>query len=166
MDNIIKYLEREPFSNDDIMYLCDNKTNIIKYSDLINYDNIDNILSPHNNTVILYETGKNYGHWVCLIKQNNLIEFFDPYGMKIDEQLKYSKNKDPLLSLLLLKSPYLLKENTTRLQKMYKNISTCGRHVCLRIILKELKLNEYIKLLKNNKNNPDLLVTYLTSFVK
>lgn len=166
MDKLIKKLEVDPFSNFDILNICDQNTKVIRYSELKKYSNIDDVLKPFDNVVILYESKKNYGHWVCLLKYDKIIEFFDPYGLPIDTQLKYSKDKVPLLSKLLVDSPYLLAENRTKLQKLYKDVSTCGRHVCVRIILKDLPLKEYINIMVNNKIDPDLIVTYLTSFIK
>lgn len=165
MDNIINNLKADPLSNVDIISLCDDKTNVVKYSELINYDNIDDLLQPFDNVVILYETGKNYGHWVCLIKYGNTIEFFDPYGLGVDEQLSFSKKSLPLLSILLLNSDYKLIENKTQLQKKYNNVSSCGRHVAVRLILKQLDIYEYLKMFENNKYDPDTVVTYLTSFI-
>lgn len=175
MDNLIKTLRKKPYSNDDILKICDNKTKIISYNTLYDYKDIDEVLHPFNNIVILYETRPNYGHWVCLIKHKhkNKIEFFDPYGLSPDEQLDFInsefrvKNNEyyPILSDMLYNSKYKIVYNSTKLQKYSDNISSCGRHVALRIILSYLSLNNYVNLLKNNKYDPDTVVTYLTAFM-
>lgn len=176
MDKLIKELKKEPFSGKDIYDICENKTKVIIYSELYNYNNIDDILDPYDNVVILYEMKDGYGHWVCLIrhKKMNKIEFFDPYGLCIDDQLSYiskeyrkkSGQEFPILSLLLLNSPYKIVYNSKQLQKYSNDVSSCGRHVCIRIILKDIPLNEYSKLLRENKYDPDMTVTYLTAFIK
>lgn len=165
MDSIIKRFESEPLSNNDILTLCDDKTKVIRYSQLEYINDIDELLNPYDNFVILYETGNNYGHWVCVLRYDNTLEFFDPYGFGVDEQLKFSNNKYPYLSMLMLNTNYHLIENKKKLQKMYNNVSSCGRHVALRIIMKHLDIYDYLSLFSNNNNDPDMIVTYLTSFI-
>jgi hypothetical protein len=173
MDYLINKLKNYPFSGKDIVTACDGHTKIILYSDIHKFKSIDQLLKPYNNAVILYQTKPNYGHWVLLMKKGNVIEFFDSYGLFIDEQLnfiskefkKVSHQDFPYLSNLLLKSKYKIIYNPVRLQKTDNDISSCGRHVCLRLILKDLSLKDYIKMIKHNKYDPDSLVTYLTAFV-
>lgn len=173
MDSLINKLKNYAFSGKDIITACDGHTKIILYSDIHKFKSIHQLLKPYDNAVILYLTKPNYGHWVLLMKKGNLIEFFDSYGFFIDDQLKFinpefkkkSHQDFPYLSKLLLDSGYKIIYNPVRLQKTNNDISSCGRHVCLRLILKDLPLNDYIKMMKYNKYDPDSLVTYLTAFV-
>ena len=84
-------LERKrPLSDEDILDMMHDKTNIILYEDLAYAPSLDSILSPYGACVILYQIKPNYGHWCCIFKRTNtLVEFFDPYGMFIDDELKY-----------------------------------------------------------------------------
>ena len=75
-------------SDDDIEEQLPN-VQIIKYNQLDNYHSIDNLLSNQNMTVILVETQINSGHWMCVLKYNNIVEVFDSYGLPIDDGLKY-----------------------------------------------------------------------------
>src|SRR6185437_3614673 len=155
-------------SNTDISKALNNKTKIIQYKDLLNYKDIDDLLYPHNKAVILYNTKENYGHWTCIIKRNDSIEMFDSYGYKPDDQQKYitekvksENNMDfPYLTYLLYKSKnkYKIHYNNYKLQSEKDGINTCGRWVILRIHLKEMNIDEFSKLIKNDKN-----VYYLTS---
>lgn len=173
MDNLIKELRKKSFSGEDILTLCDNKTRIITYPELYNFKNIDDVLEPYGNVVILYETSKGYGHWICVIKHNDKIEFFDPYGLPCDDQLEFISKKFrkennenfPILSKMLYESGYKIVYNSEQLQKYSDDISSCGRHVSFRIIMKNVPLNEYGALLKRNKYDPDTIVTYLTAFI-
>lgn len=173
MDNIIKKLRKKPFSGDDILTVTDNKTKIITYPELYSFKNIDEVLKPFGSVVILYETKPSYGHWVCLLKHGNKIEFFDPYGLFIDDQLdfinqnfrKQNKEDYPILSDMLFKSKYNIVYNKGKLQKYSDDISSCGRHVAFRIVMGDVPLNEYGKLLTHNKYDPDMIVTYLTAFM-
>jgi hypothetical protein len=158
-------------SNEDILRITNNGTNIISYPELKKYNNIDDIFI-NDCCTILYETRKSYGHWVCLIKHDkNNIEFFDSYGKMPDEQLKYipeyfrKKNgqQHSLLTYLLLKSGCKIEYNHDKLQCMERDISTCGRWISLRILLKDWKLKDFVKSFKSSKCNSDKLVTVLTS---
>jgi hypothetical protein len=174
MEKVIKSLEADPFSGSDILKICDNETKILKYGDISKFQNIDQLLEPHGNVVILYEIKPNFGHWVCLIKHDDCIEFFDPYGMRIDEQRKYisdyfrkkSNQQEPWLTNLLKKDKCVVINNRQKLQKFNNDISTCGRHVAMRIVMRNIGLNKYLNLLTRNKETPDKIVTYLTAFIK
>lgn len=176
MEKIIKELKKESFSGNDILTAVDQKTKIITYPDLYDYRDIDDVLYPYDCCVLLYETRPSYGHWVCLIKHkmDNTIEFFDSYGFFIDEQLEFIPEKFrkennevfPILSKMLVDSKYKIIYNPIRVQKYKNDVSSCGRHVAFRLILKHLKLTNYIKLIKSDNMNSDDLVTYLTAFIR
>lgn len=174
MNKIIKDLQSIPFSGSDIKDALDGDVKIIRYSDLKNYNSIDELLTPYNKVVLLYLTKPNYGHWCCLFLENNILEFFDPYGFKIDKQLEFiddnfrkKSNQDyPYLSRLLLNSPYKLTYNDKKLQENDKDVSSCGRHCCIRLIMSHIPIKKYQEmLLSKGGNNPDDKVTYLTAFV-
>lgn len=174
MDNIIKEISSEAFSMTDLYNLCSGKTKILKYGQLKKFKTLDELLKPHDNVIILYETRKNYGHWVCVIKNSYGVEFFCSYGIFCDDHLKYiplkfrekTNQMYPILTNLILNSGYKITVNNFNLQRFKNNISTCGRHVGLRIILKDINLNEYINLFKNSALSPDNIVAYLTAFIK
>jgi hypothetical protein len=174
MDNLIKDQRKKAFSGEDILIVCDYKTKIITYPQLYDYPNIDSVLSPYDCVVILYERKPSYGHWICMIKHpDNRIEFFDPYGMFIDDQLEFitdefrkeSNQEKPILSKMLYDSPYKIVYNKSQIQKYSNDISSCGRHVAFRIVMRDQPLNRYVEMLKNNKYDADTVVTYLTAFV-
>lgn len=175
MNQKIKNLENIGLSSDEILQLIDGKANLILYTDLAKITNIDDILKPYGACIILYLTRKNYGHWVCLIKlDDKTLEFFDPYGFMIDEELdwnidknfrKFSKQDYPHLTSLLYYSPYYLTYNQYKFQKKKNDIKTCGRHTALRILLRNLSLDEYYNLILSMHKDPDYLVTLLTSFI-
>jgi hypothetical protein len=174
MESLIEKLKSVAFSGEDIMLACEDKTKIVLNSDIHKYHSIDELFGDLDSVVILYETKPHYGHWVCLIRHpNNLIEFFDSYGMFVDDELNYinpkfrkqSHQDYRYLSKLILESGYRLIYNKVKLQKVKNDVSSCGRHVCLRIIMKDIPLKKYIKLLTTNYYDADTIVTFLTSFV-
>lgn len=173
MDKIIRNAESIDLTGKDIMDIVKGQVNIYEYKDLANYSNIDDILHTYGACIILYELRQGFGHWVLLHKvSNNTLEFFDPYGMYIDEELKFIDphmrsvlGEDvPHLTHLIENSSYHIIENTYRFQEVKSDVNTCGRHVSVRLRFRDLHLNEYIKLFKNSKLNPDEWVSALTLF--
>jgi hypothetical protein len=176
MNNIIVDLKRKPLSGSEIREATDDEMKILTYKSLSRFKNIDDAFGDKNSIALLYETKPRYGHWVGLYRHpEGVIEFFDPYGFFIDDQLNFMDKEFkhelggdyPYLSKLLYNSPYEIIYNSDKLQKQKKGISSCGRHVVLRHIASHIPLHEYSKLLKSNVsiNNPDELVTYLTAFI-
>lgn len=168
---LLNQLKAKALSNDEISYLLDGKVKVLTYPELSKYKNIDQLLKPYGCAIILYQTRKNFGHWIALIKQGpNIIEHFDSYGIKPDNELKFVKSNMrrelgqdyPHLTYLLYHSPYQLSYNQYKLQKMKKNISTCGRWSVARCILKDMPLDEFAKLFKVKGLTPDDVVSMLT----
>ena len=161
-------------SDKDLMKLCDGKVNIVKYSELYDYDKLSDLFKD-NSLIILYENKENEGHWCCMIRRGQLVEFFDPYGIFPDQELKWLKNGEkfkksskqdfPRLSQLMEESPYQLSFNQHKFQKMGAGINTCGRFCAVRIAFKDLPLNKFQKLLINKNYTPDELVTLSTNFI-
>ena len=99
-----------------------------------------------------------------------MVEFFDPYGKFIDDQLEYIpvnfrkiSNQDyPHLTALLYNSKYNLSYNQYPFQKLKDNIKTCGRWTALRIMFRDMPLDDFAKLFNNSDS--DNLATLLTLF--
>ena len=53
--------------------------NVVFYEDLYNYNNIDSLLK-NNAVILMYRSSPFFGHWTCLIRSGDKIEFFDSYG--------------------------------------------------------------------------------------
>lgn len=159
-------------SDNDILNFLPN-CKIIKYNELSNYDNINNLLNSSKFIIILYETKMNYGHWCCIFLNNkNNIEFFDSYGCIPDLQLKYiptvfrKQNNElfPHLTWLLINCNNKIEYNNYKFQKNKKGINTCGRWCVVRCILSDLNIDEFYKLFKKYKNK-DKIITELTYII-
>lgn len=137
-----------PLSDDDLKYYlgADVKKQIITFSDLDNYNTIENLL-PKNRSykIILIEEEKNRGHWVSIMRYDNTIEYFNSYGTKPTNDLNFvstiknkllGQSKDLIKSLLddALALGYKVIYNTKKFQKLGPNINTCGRHICCRLV--------------------------------
>ena len=151
-------LQREeltPLSDSDITRILGNNCKILEYKDLLKYTDINKILTKDKDYfILLYELKASSGHWTAVIKYDNMIEHFDPYGIKPDGELKWISiaartklHEDyPYLSKLLHDSKMKVIYNHTRFQSFKPNISTCGHHCVHRIyrfIHDSLTLDEY-----------------------
>tara|TARA_R110000782_G_scaffold16495_1_gene47177 strand:- start:385 stop:1356 length:972 start_codon:yes stop_codon:yes gene_type:complete len=154
-------------SGNDILENVD--CNLIKLSEIKNYNSIDALLK-NNRCVILFENRMNVGHWTCMYKRGNTIFFFDSYGndMKgvydfvpknINQSLQQNF-KD--LVKLLYNSPYKVEYNDYELQKDADGINTCGRWCIIRMEYPQLSLDQFNKLFKNKALSPDEIIVKLT----
>ena len=167
----IEKRKREYISDNDLVTYFGKNFNkhIIKYSELKNYNSIDELL-PNNKSfvIILIEFLKNCGHWVMLSKykidNKYIIEYFNSYGSfpshelklvdddKLEELDVYKKYLNILLTKAMKK--YKIIYNDIQFQSDNPEIATCGRHCILRqIMIKYFDLNlfEYIDFMKNIK---------------
>lgn len=166
----------KPLSDSDLRKLIEGHAKVVLYSNLKGYSSLNELLNcPGQSIFLLYQQAPNYGHWTCLFKQGNRIEFFDPYGINVDDELKWtdpSMRKQlhmdkPWLSKLLYESPphYTLIYNQHPFQKRGNDINTCGRWCVLRLLFKNLSLEQFVELFgKSNikKKSLDSIVTLLT----
>lgn len=161
-------------SDSDILKAIKNRANLMTYRELKKYKTLDEALGPHGALVLLYETKDNFGHWVGVFKRTpTLVEFFDSYGYKPDDEIKFipdyfRKVNDldyPHLTALLYKSGYKISYNEHKLQKLKNDVNTCGRWVVARLIMRDLPLNEFVKMFKERGVSSDTIVTLLTKNV-
>ena len=136
---------------------------ILKYSELENFKNIEELL-PNNRDykIILTESKFNEGHWCCLMRYDNVIEWFDSYGKKgghPEGQLSFipgiikkmlGQNKHHLTRLLkTVPKDYKVVFNNTPLQVLREGVNTCGKWCIARIQSMKLgyTLEDFIDLL-------------------
>ena len=135
---------------------------ILKYSQLKNYRYITYLLKYNGDfKIILFEQSPNTGHWCLLLRYNDTIEFFDPYGKPPLYSLNYSKQSNEqldqrpeYLSKLLNQNKFKVIYNKYPFQSPDPNISTCGKHLLLRLSLfkeKGYDLLQYITFFENRK---------------
>lgn len=157
--NTIKKLTYVPTT--DKYILSKINTNIVTYEELRKYKNI-NDLFKNDSAIILYTNPTSrIGHWVCLVRRNNIISYFDSYG-KLPDDKRYLKGRYPYLSRLLLNSKYILEYNEYNYQK--NGVSTCGHHCIVRVLFKYKPLKAYQKFMSGFKND-DEVVTAISEFL-
>ena len=87
-------LINKALSNADFQNILGGDAKIIKYSELGNPYDIDQLLPGDKDyCIILYEDKPARGHWTALSKYNGLYERCDSYGIKPDGELKWIGEK-------------------------------------------------------------------------
>ena len=146
--SIIKLIHKA-LSDSDIRRILGHETKIIKYSELAQFTDLNELLpNPLDYCIILYEDDVDRGHWVGLSKYDGKFEHFDSYGLKPDKELAWINMKkrrllqenEPYLSNLL-KHEHVV-HNTVRYQELDSGVNTCGSHVVHRLFrLKNQKMD-------------------------
>ena len=141
------------------------------------------MLLPHRMDFcfILTESEKNSGHWTLLIRDDNMFEYFDSYGVSPKNILDYIPNymnkklgnnyKEDIGKMInSIKPTDKFTYNKTEFQKEQEGINTCGRWCIARISLflsDSLNLNEFTKLIKIKskqlKMTNDEFITFLVT---
>jgi hypothetical protein len=168
-------------SSDDLKNILGQDLRIIKFQDLQKYNDIYKLLPKKKDYCVIFFTDDikndvNIGHWTCLTRYKNNFEFFDSYGLKEDDELKFISNKkknlygesiDYLYNLL---KPVKHSNNKYDYQSWDDNVSTCGRFVILKIYSFQNGIytnkdfyNIMKKKVKKFKGNYDLMSVYYTS---
>lgn len=130
---------------------------IIKYSDLADYNNINELLPNDKDCkVILIESSVNQGHWVCVMKYGDIIEYFNSYGTKPEYDFKFiptmvkhllGQGGNILTKLLKTKNKgQKIYYNKKKLQQINDNINTCGRWCVARCLAMRIgwELDDFI----------------------
>jgi hypothetical protein len=179
-------------STQDLQKFVPFKLPIYRYTDIAQYAmdpnrTIDDMMGPNKCAIILFETRhpngeQSVGHWTCVLRthdddNNPSINFFDSYGFVPDDEKKLinkefmnmvGMSKNFLTQLLDEAHRYdnVIEYNEVPFQDFAPDIATCGRHCMLRIIMKDLSMAEYQKLMNDLKSKykrtPDEIVTILT----
>jgi hypothetical protein len=174
LDKIVLKAESIPLSGSDIERITEGKAQILKYSDLHQYNNIDDVFGDKEAVIILYMKTSNFGHWCTLFKspwKPETLYFFDSYSYQMDEEIKYSDEQlrihqgknVPHLTQLVQKSNYYLEQNKFQYQSKQHDINTCGRWASHRVRHLDMTPDEYKTYMAKNKHyTPDFFVSILT----
>lgn len=172
---LVQSLRQKPLSGGDIEKATNDEVKIMVYRDLVPLKTLEQAFGDYDCICLLYETQPHFGHWVGIIRHvdEHKIEFFDPYGYAPDEEIDFvpedfraeSGQDFPHLTQLMVDSDYRLVHNPIEIQKHGDDISSCGRHVLLRCMMKEMPLTQYVEFVHSTDEVPDDVVTGLTAFV-
>ena len=169
LKTLINNSEKIELTGEQMNLITEGKCRIVPYQELENCKSIDECFDGKDGLILLYQHQENEGHWCIIMKVgNNTLEFFDPYGLKMDSEISFSDfnlrihqgQKVPHLTHLVEQSDYKLIQNTQQLQKYKHYVNTCGRHVCVRFRMREFSLKQYVNLFKGL--DPDFYVSAMT----
>ena len=152
-----------PLSGKQVRDIVKNKSNqdinIIPFSNIPNYDNIDELFGDKNCILLIYLSEPKFGHWCSLIRiENNnkdkKIIYFNPTGRNVDESIdfisdefKKQSNQDyPHILKLLHDSDYNVAYMNTPLQEA--NTNSCGRW-CALFMNKRKILEDFYDIIEN-----------------
>lgn len=171
--NLIKAIAT-PLTNIDLRkYLGDNAdSNILKYSELDDYTDLEQLLPTHKSyKILLIEYEKNQGHWICILRYGNTIELFNSFGVKhsrddfvgtaaYNKYLgQYSLFLDKLANKEAKERKFDVIYNKVQFQKKSIKVNTCGKHVLNRIICLlsyNMNLQQYIRFMKSARDKTDM----------
>ena len=148
----------------------------VTYDKLANIQSIDQLFNTYgknDSVIILYLSSWNSGHYTLLFKQNNVIQFFDSYGLKEDYELQYipfylDQGGQPHLSRIMAdaRTKYRIDHNTFQLQKQKNDTKTCGIWCVTRLRFRYLSHEQFYRLFTENKPMvmPDELLVLLNYF--
>ena len=135
---------------------------ILTYPELNNFKTLKQLLPKENSKVVLlYLTEASSGHWTCVSRHKNTVEFFCSYGSKLDEPLSWvTQQKRQELNIDYPKLTELF-DNDTLFKKCYNpvdyqsekdhSIATCGDFVILRLKHADLDLPHFYLLMTELK---------------
>lgn len=168
----------EALSGEDIQNVLGPDIPIYTYADLAQFDTLAEAWAPQRAMVILYESTRGRGHWVCVFENAGRICVFDSYGIVPDQELAYiddnfrqeSDQGLPHLSYLMYKSGYPVEYNSHKLQKFDDAIATCGKWVIARLLLRHLSVDRFANTIRRmarlNHTTTDHIVARLYDMLK
>lgn len=157
-------------SSSDLRTICPG-LKVLTYPELNKYGTLDQVFSGSRGAVaVLYMTGPSYGHWTLLLKHGpGEYEFFDPYAMEPDKELKFinpsfrrESGQMGHLMDLIQDAPGVVRWSWKRMQKESPGINTCGRWVALRALAMNIPLDQFRNMFRSKEASPDQLVVGLS----
>lgn len=145
----LQQMIKTPLSDTDLQRFLGEEVenNIIKYSDLADYNDLDELLSYDKSyKIILIEYEKNNGHWICMSRYDKIIEIFNSFGTKHDSDDLVHSNQmnmylgqskvflNVLLENELQQDQHEIIYNKVKFQEKDDDVNTCGRHVVNRLL--------------------------------
>lgn len=166
----VKEATAYPLSDGDIRTILGDDISILPYPALKDKATIDDVLDKHGRAIILYlNESPTVGHWVCLLRTRDGIEFFDPYGDPPDTQVDDVPAE--LRTQLEMDQPYLshllanrrVRVNRHRFQAERRDVNTCGRWYVARLLYAGKPLSYFKRVVEKSGLSPNEFVVGLTA---
>jgi len=169
----IKY---QSMDNEDIHHYLP-KARLILYNDLKKYKTIEQLLPKHKSFIILLYpvTSETNGHWTVLTRFDNVIEYFDSYGLMPDipfnwDTSNFRDNKKYLTKLLNKTNLKVVFNDISFQSKRDTMIATCGAFAVFRVLTliefgADLKQNnkmlKTLKKVNNDLSYDDIVIQFI-----
>jgi len=169
IERLVNYFKGTDLSGQDIVKLIGKGP--ILYSNLKNYQDLNQVLGKEGYFVLLYQTSNvTTGHFVCCFIRKGRIHFQDSYGFKYDAPIThgltpYDEQFPLYLTHLIESDGRPIVWSTHDYQSKNSSVETCGRWSCLRLLLKAINDMDFQHLFYTNKDaylTSDNLVVMLT----
>lgn len=132
--------------------------------ELKNYIDLNKDNSDFEKNAIIYlptghtMNGRDFGHWVCVFRNEHGLNYFDSYGYEIDENIelsrqyfdKHGEHLFPHLSRIFLDEEDKISYNPHKFQDIKKS-NHCGQWCAFRLLNKHLDHDEFLDLCKKLK---------------
>ena len=146
----LQHLEAIPLEyNQELRKLTGYPDNVrIMMYDSLKGKRLQDILNHKHWGVILlmtvHGTNSPIGHFVSMHLVGKKVMWFDPYGLSLEERLlSLTKSKPFVLDMVHSADGYELVENDHHIQQMKDSSQVCGRHVCMRLRMRNLSHEAY-----------------------
>jgi len=158
-------------SDGDLRTILGSDIPVIPYPELKNIRDIDEVFDKKGRCMVLFlNASPTSGHWCCLIRRKDYIEFFDPYGESPQNvvadvprsRLEMLDMDRPYLTALLRQKKMPVYYNSHPFQKESPNVATCGRHCAIRLLYAPYDLHRYKAIIDKSKMTPDMFVSAVT----
>ena len=164
-------VKQYPLGDDDIRKLLGDDIAIHTYPQLGDMNSIAEAFDRKGRAIVLFPNASpTMGHWCCMIRKKDGIEFFDPYGEAPEDQkegLSQSRMEQldiarPYLTKLLKASGVPVYYNTHQFQQDKSSVATCGRHCAVRLLYAPFSLDKYADTIEKSGLSPDDFVAGVT----
>ena len=172
MDTLIKSIYRVDLNLEEMQQLTRNKARIVLYDNLTVNDNILDVIGKTHKCVLLFPTaqGSPDGHYLGIMSypEINTILHWDSYGLGVEQEMRYSTSRHVQANALGQLYQKFRNQggkvifNTYRYQQMQAQVDTCGRQVAIRLMFSNLTENQYARMMLNQHNSCDYMVTMMT----
>ena len=162
-------LKTTPMSIEDLRKFLPKNAKAVLYKTLSSSKK--DVFSDHDCVVVLYETkinNKKQGHYISLIDRGGYVEYFSSLGKGPTVELSELELKETNKFKQILGNNYRYSKIMLQNQANY-TINDCGLFCIARILLKNKKLRDFVKILKTKPKNTDdsisLMSLLLVNFV-
>jgi hypothetical protein len=155
--DLLKRIREYALSNDDINEILGTDTKVFTYPKFFEFEHIDEAFDREGRCVFLFLTENEHtGHWLCMFKRPEGIEYFDSYGDKPDAQRDWLSEEKLIelgeptarLTELLRNSGQRVYYNTFQYQVERSDISSCGRWCASRLLCKDMTNLQFYNFVK------------------